>query len=286
MKSDRNGIKENGTGSGKLLAMDTATTSMSVALLEDGKVRKEISSLAERNHSIYLVTTVQDALAELGWSPKELDGLAVGRGPGSYTGVRIGVTVAKTMAWALRLPVAGVSSLEAMAGGGSVRWDGEARYADGSGGGPVWIVPMMNARRGQVFTALFGREADPEGAEAVYGTGWSRLREDGIRLMELWAEQLLEELRQTERRPAAVLFTGETEDFAAVIERFALEAEGLGSPGVRTAVLPYGIQAQYIGYLGAQRLAAGDPDDVHGLLPNYTQLPEAEVKLLAKKKQQ
>jgi tRNA threonylcarbamoyladenosine biosynthesis protein TsaB len=303
MKSDRNETMHYGAGTGKVLAIDTSTTSMSVALLEDGRLRKEVNSFAERNHSIYLLTNVQEALLELSWSSRDLQGIVVGRGPGSYTGVRIGITAAKTMAWAMNLPVAGVSSLEAMAGGGLVRWNGTSEAGDGERRlngpeGSVWIIPMMNARRGQAFTALFGLDDAAGGsvggttltdggleAAALYRSGWTRKHQDGIRLMEQWTQQLLEDIRLSEKPPGSVLFTGETADFADVIERFTLEAEGLGSPAIRTFVQPYGIQAQYIGYLGEQRLAAGDSDDVHGLLPNYTQLPEAEVNLLAQKKQ-
>lgn len=282
---------------GKLLAMDTSSSSMSVALLEDGMVCKEIDTYSERNHSLYLIPSIREAMSELGWSSKELQGIAAGRGPGSYTGVRIGITAAKTMAWALGLPVVGVSTLEAMAAGAYEDWNAGVAAGAGTSGekrDTVWIVPMMNARRGQVFTALFelkrgqgavGGEATPL-MRPVSDPGWSRLKEDGIRLLEKYADALLERIRETEGPPAAVIFAGETEDFASVIERFRQAAEELGGDGgVRTAAVPHSIHARYIGYLGALRLDAGDTDDAHGLLPNYTQLTEAEVNLINKNKQ-
>lgn len=281
---------------GKLLSMDTSSSSMSVALLEDGVVRKEIDTHSERNHSLYLIPSIREAMSELGWSSRELQGIAAGRGPGSYTGVRIGITAAKTMAWALGLPVVGVSSLEAMAAGAYVDWEAGAGAGAGIAGekqDTVWIVPMMNARRGQVFTALFElkRSQDAVGGEAsplmgpVSDPSWSRLKDDGIRLLEKYADALLERIQGAERPPSAVIFAGETEDFAPVIERFRQAAEELGGDsGVRTAAVPHRIHARYIGYLGALRLAAGDTDDAHGLLPNYTQLTEAEVNLNNKSK--
>ncbi|WP_438444690.1 tRNA (adenosine(37)-N6)-threonylcarbamoyltransferase complex dimerization subunit type 1 TsaB [Gorillibacterium sp. sgz5001074] len=284
MKSMNRNREEGGL---RLLALDTATANMSVALLEGGVTRKEIDTAAERNHSLYLLPSVLEALEDLGWTTEELQGIVVGRGPGSYTGVRIGVTAAKTLAWALRVPVAGVSTLEAMAGGACSAWSRESsrvssREDAGSGVGMAdlgcWVVPLMNARRGQAFTAWFEKSGSGEAAEDVFASGWSRRQEDGIRLMERWAGELLEELRHADRKPDTVLFTGETECFAELLSQFAAEAEELG---IRTAVLPYGVQARYIGQLGALRFAAGDVDDVHGLLPNYTQLPEAEVRLLA-----
>jgi tRNA threonylcarbamoyladenosine biosynthesis protein TsaB len=225
------------------------------------------------------------------------------------------------LAWALGVPVTGVSTLEGMAGGAWCAWSGienktdsgtpvESQHADRAGAslghaaggkadglatkdiprrtGRVWIVPLLNARRGQAFTAWFERlpaaEREPVVGVSteVYDTGWVRKREDGIRLVEGWTAEILEALRTLapETRPDCVLFAGEPEGFGDETGRFAQQAEVLGTD---TAVLPCGIHARYIGQLGAFRLQAGEADDTHGLLPNYTQLPEAEVKLLAKK---
>lgn len=318
--------KNNKPSGAKLLAMDTATSSMTVAILEGGTLRKEINSHAERNHSLYLLPHVQEALGELGWSPKDLQGIAVGRGPGSYTGVRIGVTVAKTMAWALGLPVIGVSSLEAMAAGGYETWvkaapDRQTGHAEGSS--IVWLVPLMNARRGQVYTSL--HEAAPakrpfggdghvgdaiykgtnltinsidefgEGSDGLtepYPAGLTRLQDDGIRLFEQWADRLLERIKGLksggeeavsigDEAPSTVLFIGETGDFPETIERFRKEAAVFG---VQADALPYDLQGRYIGLIGQEMLKRGATSDVHGLLPNYTQLAEAEVNLLNKGK--
>ncbi|WP_407944592.1 tRNA (adenosine(37)-N6)-threonylcarbamoyltransferase complex dimerization subunit type 1 TsaB [Paenibacillus rubinfantis] len=102
----------------RLLALDTATSSLAVAVTEGGRVLAERNIHAERNHSAYLVTAIGDCLKAAGLAKQDLDGIAVGIGPGSYTGIRIAVTTAKTLAWSLRLPVYGVSSLAALALGG------------------------------------------------------------------------------------------------------------------------------------------------------------------------
>lgn len=102
----------------RLLAFDTATSSLAVAVTEGGRVLAERNIHAERNHSAYLVTAIGDCLEAVGLAKQDLDGIAVGIGPGSYTGIRIAVTTAKTLAWSLRLPVYGVSSLAALALGG------------------------------------------------------------------------------------------------------------------------------------------------------------------------
>lgn len=284
----------------KLLAIDTATSSMTVAVTEDGRVLKEINSHAERNHSIYLVPHIKQALAELGLQPADLSGIAVGRGPGSYTGVRIGITVAKTIAWALGLPLVGVSSLEAMAaGGGSALLTGQGVAEDAlpANQSTVWLVPLLNARRGQAYTALYAYEqteagVSSAGAGAAAGgneqpvslvtePGWQCLREDSIRLMEPWVEELLELARTSENPPSVLAFIGETEGFIPLTERFRNQA-ALDTSIKLVHVLPYEVQARFIGMLGGKRLASGEKDDPHLLLPNYTQLTEAEVKLLAK----
>lgn len=282
----------------KLLAIDTATSSMTVAVTEDGRVLKEINSHAERNHSIYLIPHIKEALAGLGLKPADLNGIAAGRGPGSYTGVRIGITVAKTIAWALGLPLVGVSSLEAMAAGGSSLLTGQTAAKDvpTAKQETVWLVPILNARRGQVYTALYAfehtrEETSTSAAAAVNGNrqtyspvsdpSWRRLGEDSVRLMERWTDELLELARTTDAPPSVLAFIGETEDFTPQVERFREQAAA-DTVLEHIHAVPYAVQARYVAILGGKRLASGEKDDPHLLLPNYTQLPEAEVKLLAK----
>ncbi|MBD0379663.1 tRNA (adenosine(37)-N6)-threonylcarbamoyltransferase complex dimerization subunit type 1 TsaB [Paenibacillus sedimenti] len=261
---------------GRLLAIDTSTSSLTVAVLDNGKLIGELTSNAERNHSIGLLPHIQKLLTNLKIRPKDLTAVAVGQGPGSYTGVRIGVSVAKTFAWSLGLDLIGVSSLEAMALGGSNK-DDEA----GENKGAVrWIIPLMDARRKQAFTAVYENR----------GETWRAIMPDGIRVMEPWTEQLLAlatnaELRQEAagisriEAPEEIVFVGETEGFSEQIDGFAHQWNGT----VRT--LPHRIEAQYVGMLAYPRLSKGEKVEVHTFVPNYTQLPEAEVNLLAKEKQ-
>lgn len=276
---------------GLLLAIDSATSAMSVALVNKGKLLAEVNSLVERNHSVYLMPAIEEALSQAGLSLGALQGIAVGKGPGSYTGVRIGITVAKTMAWTLKLPVAGVSSLEALAAGALAEW-----RKQGGTSSRVWVVPMLNARRGQAFTALLELrepetvlvgEAQENGSTLpamwpVSSPGWLCREEDGIRLMETWADRLLELLGQEQEPPEAVLFVGEPQEFGAVVERFAQAAPDDTGFGVRTEAFPSDIHAEYVGYLGELRFCSGQGDDAHTLLPNYAQLAEAEVRLAEK----
>lgn len=279
---------ELGQPMGRLLAIDTSTSSMTAAVLEDGRLLKEFNSHAERNHSMYLLPAVQEALRELGLAPRDLDGIAVGRGPGSYTGVRIGVTVAKTMAWALKLPVFGVSSLEAMAAGGWAAFSltedfrsCEKKSGTSPASATVWLVPMMNARRGQVYTGLYALPfSSPSGGKGplfpVDASGWMKVRDDGIRPLDRWLDELL---RLADDSRTITLFVGETEGFEPLIERFQEDSEGT------TMLMPYRLQARFVGMLGYKLRLSGETINPHLLLPNYTQLAEAEVKLLGKSQQ-
>ncbi len=99
----------------KILAMDTSNQVLSVALLDDKQLIGEITTNIAKNHSVRLMPAVEKLMKDVNVKPSELDRIIVAKGPGSYTGVRIGLATAKTMAWALDIPVIGVSSLEALA---------------------------------------------------------------------------------------------------------------------------------------------------------------------------
>lgn len=255
--------------------MDTSTSSMTVALLRGGELVGELHSQAVRNHSIGLLPHIHKLLEAHGIRPRDLQSVAAGIGPGSYTGVRIAVSVAKTLAWSLGLDLLGVSSLEAMALGGAhtLAKEQESRGAQG----PAWIVPLMDARRTQAFTAVY-EDRGVAGAGQAGPDVWREMMPDGIRLMDAWTEQLLALAAEAGKAaPSQIVFVGETESFAAQIEHFT---EQWTTGEVRT--LAYRIEAEYIGRLAFPRFANGEKDDVHSFVPNYTQLPEAEVKLLAK----
>lgn len=272
-----------------LLALDTSTATLACALLrldeaagsggsagpgEGGDARHPSAPVArdaavvlasrqwtsERNHSVRTVPEIQALLRDHGVRPEALAAIAVGRGPGSYTGVRIAVTVAKTLAWAWDKPLVGVSSLEALAYGAM---EDPARPAPD---GTFWLVPVLNARRGRAYTARF--------AAAERGTVWRREEDDGIRPLAAWAAGVLAAARDA--GAAAVHFVGDTEPFAA--ELAALAADG----AVPVTVRPFAMDAAAVGKLAAARCLRGEYDDVHAFVPNYTQPAEAELKLLAR----
>jgi tRNA threonylcarbamoyladenosine biosynthesis protein TsaB len=125
----------------KILAFDTSTELCSAALLLDGAwlVREE---LAGNRHSELLLPMVESLLAEAGLSLQALDGLAYGRGPGSFTGLRIGCGIAQGLAFGADLPVAGVITLEAMA------------YATGAD----QVLACIDARMHEIYAAAYRRQ--------------------------------------------------------------------------------------------------------------------------------
>jgi tRNA threonylcarbamoyladenosine biosynthesis protein TsaB len=144
----------------KILAFDTSTFAASAAVVDGGTVLAESSVLQRAGHSERLLPLVDEVLARAGLPLGAIDRLAVGLGPGSFTGVRLGLATAKGLQLATGIPLVGVSSLDALA---ASAWGVE---------GP--LVAALDARRDEVYAALFRqREGDREavGAEAFRGGG-------------------------------------------------------------------------------------------------------------------
>lgn len=130
----------------RILAIDTSNQLMSVALIDDARLIIERTVNVKRNHSIQLMPAIEEIMKEAEWRPKDLTRIVVAEGPGSYTGVRIGVTVAKTLAFSLDIDLVGVSSLEVLAGNGE--------QIEGT-----YCVPLFDARRGNIYTGLYQYQA-------------------------------------------------------------------------------------------------------------------------------
>ncbi|OAJ93887.1 tRNA (adenosine(37)-N6)-threonylcarbamoyltransferase complex dimerization subunit type 1 TsaB [Vibrio bivalvicida] len=131
----------------KILALDTATENCSVALLVDNKVYVR-SEVAPRDHTKKVLPMVDEVLKEAGVCLTELDALAFGRGPGSFTGVRIGIGIAQGLAFGADLPMIGVSTLEAMAQGVYRKH------------GAKHVATAIDARMSEVYWGRFVRQED------------------------------------------------------------------------------------------------------------------------------
>ena len=127
-----------------ILAFETSAKAGSVALWQQGKLLSESYQNTGLTHSQTLLSMAQSIIASCGFTPQQVAAVAVAAGPGSFTGVRIGVAAAKGFAWGLEIPCCGVSTLEAMAENLGV-YDG-------------LVLPVMDARRSQVYNAVFQAE--------------------------------------------------------------------------------------------------------------------------------
>ena len=124
-----------------ILAFESSARPASAALVRDGRLLAQSLQCSALTHSRTLLPMAEDLLKNTGVKLEELDAIAVAHGPGSFTGIRIGVSTVKGLCWGAEKPCVGVSTLEAMA------WHGLA-----AGG---VICPVMDARRAQVYNALF-----------------------------------------------------------------------------------------------------------------------------------
>ena len=218
-----------------ILAFESSARPASVALLRDGKLLAQSMQCSALTHSRTLLPMAEDLLKNAELNLRDVDLIAVAHGPGSFTGVRIGVSTVKGLCWGAQKPCVGVSTLEAMA------WHGLA-----AGG---LICPVMDARRQQVYNALFRIE---DGRPR-------RLCPD--RAVSL--EELAEELR---RCGESVLLVG---DGSAITKAF------LDAQAIPCRVAPDNLVWQDAWGVA---MAAQDKTPVGGeeLLPVYLRLSQAE----------
>ena len=224
----------------KVLAIDTSNFTLGVALINGTQVIGEYTTNLKKNHSVRVMPAIESLLKDCDTSPKELTKIVVAQGPGSYTGVRIGVTIAKTLAWTLNVPLSAVSSLEVLAANG--------RYFDGL------VSPLFDARRGQVYTGLY---------EFDHGT-LKTVTEDCNILSSEWAMKVKEY-----NRP--VLFVGQDVE----IHREAI-TEVLGDLAVFAPIQLYNARPSELAFIGLNKEAV----DIHHFVPNYIRMAEAEAKWL------
>ena len=130
----------------RLIFIETSTSLCSTALAEDGRIVCSRRSSEPRAHASLTAVFVKETLDEAGWTVRNLDAVCVGKGPGSYTGLRVGVSTAKGLCFGGNLPLIAVDTLEILA-----RQAIEAGLPDGCKA----ILPMVDARRMEVYTAVF-----------------------------------------------------------------------------------------------------------------------------------
>jgi tRNA threonylcarbamoyladenosine biosynthesis protein TsaB len=130
----------------RVLALETSTLAGGVALVDGERLVAEYVLDVSVTHSERLMAAVDRVLGDARWAPRELEGLAVAIGPGSFTGLRIGVSTIKGLAVALGLPIAAVPTLDAMAA--AMPW------------AALPVCPVLQARRGEVYASLYRHDGD------------------------------------------------------------------------------------------------------------------------------
>ena len=134
-----------------ILNIDTATEQASVCLSKDAVVLGLIESTEQKNHASFVQPAIQQLMVKSGWMLRDIDAVAVTSGPGSYTGLRVGLSSAKGICYALDKPLILINTLEVMAESVLVHYQSINKKIDKS----TFICPLIDARRMEVFTALY-----------------------------------------------------------------------------------------------------------------------------------
>ena len=231
-----------------ILAFETSAKAASVALLEDNKLLGESYQNTGLTHSQTLMVMAEDLLTQCGKTVADLTAVAVAEGPGSFTGVRIGVAAAKGLSWGRNIPCYGISTLEAMAISLGV-YEGH-------------VCACMDARRNQVYNALF-------------------LAEEGslLRVSEDRAIALAELKEELEHIDGPIFLVGD----GAVLTHKTLGAEIpnlILPPEHRLHQRAVGVAL-----LAAKKATAGEAPGGGELTPNYLRLSQAERERMEKMKQ-
>lgn len=148
----------------KILLIDTATDICTVSIFKEVKCISSRDSGADRSHAVQLASFIDEVLKEADMTVSELDAVAVSKGPGSYTGLRIGVSMAKGLCYGADIPLIAVSTLEAMCYGVTEAYKKEHNLED------FYFCPMLDARRMEVYTSVLNpdySEVKPISAEII-----------------------------------------------------------------------------------------------------------------------
>ena len=222
----------------KILAVDTATKSCSVAIADGPVVCAELTTINDRTHSKHLLEMVDTVTRMAGLSVTDLHGFAVTIGPGSFTGLRIGISSIKGFAVAFDKPVVGISSLEALA----------HQIVPSS----YLVVPCLDARKGEIYFAHY---------RFVKGL-LAEEKEEMVRP----PKKMIEDINEP------CIFVGSGAQVYQDLIRRELGANALIAPqNFHT------IRASTVAYLGMKRLGNDDVDDISALVPHYIRKSDAEL---------
>ncbi len=216
------------------LAIDTSTGIVSLALVQDKECLAELTWRSGQEHTTQLLPALSSLLDRVKGDIRSVTAVIVARGPGSFNGLRVGISTAKGLAFSLGVPLAGVSTLEAEA------------YQHAASGLPV--CPVYNAGRGEIAAAVYQRR----------GQEWIELVPEHLTTLDELCNQIVTE----------TVFCGELAAGSSAELR-----ERLGEKAVIPPQAALVRRALFLAELGARRLAAGQADDPATLQPIYLRRP-------------
>lgn len=216
------------------LAIDTSTNTASLALVRDSEILTELTWRCGQNHSTTLLPNLASLLRQTGLGIKSLNAIIVAQGPGSFNGLRVGISVAKGLAFSLGVPIVGINTLEIEA------------FQHAETGLPV--CPILNAGRGEVATAIYQRKADK------------------------WQQRLGEQITTIaalcHRIETKTVFCGElTIDIFDQLRKQLKQKAVIAAPAARLR------RAGFLAELGLRQIKAGNFDDPATLYPIYLRRP-------------
>jgi tRNA threonylcarbamoyl adenosine modification protein YeaZ len=217
-----------------LLAIDTSTNNASLALFKDSQVLAELTWCCGQNHTVELLPRLIYLLNQSKLSLHSASGIIVARGPGSFNGLRVGISTAKGLAFSLGIPIVGISTLEVEA------------YQHAETGLP--ICPIFNAGRGEIATALYQKKYNK----------WLKLATEHITTVAALCSQI----------STKTIFCGEFIPFIAPQLKEQLKPRAIISPPATRLR-----RAGFLAELGQQRLEASNYDNPATLQPLYLRRP-------------
>ncbi|RAK07088.1 tRNA threonylcarbamoyladenosine biosynthesis protein TsaB [Halanaerobium saccharolyticum] len=226
-----------------ILGIDTSTDILGLALMDSGQLKGEYNLSLKRQHSEKLLPLIEEIFELLGVEAGDLDGIAVAVGPGSFTGLRIGITTAKVLGRIFSIPVKGISTLEIMAAG-----------AEGE-----YILPLLDARRKRVYYSFYQRNGNKDN--------------NFLKEVKKAASAGISELPQ-------ILNEYQNQEISIIGEKTAEVRELLVENNFKTRIfeaeknLP---RAAVLARLGGDYICSGQADDIYQLKPAYLKIPQAEI---------
>lgn len=223
----------------KILAFDTSNQPLTVSIIDGYEILTEQTINIRRNHSVQLMPAIDEALKQAHLTLDDIEKIVVASGPGSYTGLRIAVTIAKSLAWAKDIELVGVSSLKVLAGNVHQR--------------EAVIVPMFDARRNNIYTGLYKRDEENKLTQILPDTHTS-------------VDEWIKEIAVHSNDQDILLVGSDAKKFLPLfIEKFGKNVKEV-SPEQN---IP---RASVLGLLGLEE----ETITAHDLVPVYLKLAEAE----------